>query len=85
MSPKQPRCPDMINESLASSAGTNRSSEHTLKDSTSTPAYGSIEPPRIQNDAEAKAPLINPLAFHTYDWVPGPKSQIGELQAVLSV
>ncbi|RTE78623.1 hypothetical protein BHE90_006885 [Fusarium euwallaceae] len=76
VSPEQLRSPDMVDESLASSAGTNRSSEHTLKDPTSTPSYGLIEPPRIQNDTEAKAPLINPLAFHTYDWVPGPKGQI---------
>ncbi|KAM5345814.1 hypothetical protein ACJ41O_011675 [Fusarium nematophilum] len=30
----------------------------------------------LRNDAENKAPLTNPLAFHIYDWVPAPKGKL---------
>ncbi|KAF4458581.1 positive activator of transcription [Fusarium albosuccineum] len=60
---------------MASSAD-NITPDQTMKDSTAASSYGppDLQVPRIEE--EAKAPLINPLAFHTYDWVSGPKGQI---------
>ncbi|KAF4967891.1 hypothetical protein FSARC_4631 [Fusarium sarcochroum] len=40
-------------------------------------SYGPPEPQGHQPDGQVKTPLINPLAFHTYDFVPGPKGRLG--------
>ncbi|KAM0286661.1 hypothetical protein ACHAO9_008094 [Fusarium lateritium] len=51
-------------------------SELTVKPSASISPYGPAETQHQQPSGEAKAPLINPLAFHTYDFVPGITGQL---------
>ncbi|KAF4977143.1 hypothetical protein FZEAL_6286 [Fusarium zealandicum] len=64
-----------LDPSLVSPEETRNTSDHLMKDSIASP-YGLAEPRGPRDQGEAKAPLINPLAFHTYDWVPGPRGQI---------
>ena len=50
--------------------------ELAIKTSSSISTYGPVQAPNRQPNVEGNAPLINPLAFHTYDFVPGLKGHL---------
>jgi hypothetical protein len=50
----------------------------SIKLSSSISPYASAHTQSHQSNVDGKAPLINPLAFHTYDFVPGLKSHLRE-------
>ncbi|RFN53337.1 hypothetical protein FIE12Z_2401 [Fusarium flagelliforme] len=50
--------------------------ELAIKTSSSISPYGPAQAPNQQLNADGKTPLINPLAFHTYDFVPGLKGHL---------
>jgi hypothetical protein len=53
------------------STESNEISEQVIKTSASISPYGTAEAQdQRQLNGEGKAPLTNPLAFHTYDFVP---------------
>ncbi|CAJ0555221.1 Ff.00g052860.m01.CDS01 [Fusarium sp. VM40] len=63
-------------ERIALSGDNHDISGLTIKPSASISPYGPAETQHQQTGSEAKAPLINPLAFHTYDFVPGITGQL---------
>ncbi|WZH42385.1 Zn2-C6 fungal-type domain-containing protein [Fusarium acuminatum] len=63
-------------ERIALSGDSHDISGLTIKPSASISPYGPAETQHEQTSSEAKAPLINPLAFHTYDFVPGITGQL---------
>ncbi|KAI6756278.1 hypothetical protein HG530_012014 [Fusarium avenaceum] len=63
-------------ERIALSGDNHDISGLAIKPSASISPYGPAEPQHQQTGSDAKAPLINPLAFHTYDFVPGITGQL---------
>ncbi|KAK2689578.1 hypothetical protein QWA68_012050 [Fusarium oxysporum] len=63
------RSPD-LSDRIPLSTKSNEISEQVIKASTSISPYGITEAQNQQPNGEGKAPLTNPLAFHTYDFVP---------------
>ncbi|KAF4435785.1 Proline utilization trans-activator [Fusarium acutatum] len=60
-----------LSDRIPLSTESNEISEQVIKTSTSISPYGTAEAQdQRQLNGEGKAPLTNPLAFHTYDFVP---------------
>ncbi|QPC62560.1 hypothetical protein HYE67_004791 [Fusarium culmorum] len=71
----QSRSPE-LDESIQVSDPNSNIPDLVVKASASISPYASAHAQSHQHNAQGNAPLINPLAFHTYDFVPGLKSHL---------